>query len=119
MKNRKTDRSNLLRWYPHKWQERYGDEFKMLLEDTLRGKRPTAKFRLTIALAGLRERGHYAGVIENSSSPSDCAKAGSLVVLIAWTAFLFAGFSFSKLSEHFGAAVPESSHTHSSSQHMI
>ena len=51
MKNHKTHRSNLLRWYPRQWQERYGVEFKMLLEDTLQGKQPTAKFRPTIALA--------------------------------------------------------------------
>jgi hypothetical protein len=50
--------SRLLRWYPAPWRERYGDEFLATVEDTLDGGTPTWRLRLSVAWAGLRERGH-------------------------------------------------------------
>jgi hypothetical protein len=46
----------LLRWYPRAWRERYGEEFVALIQDTLDGRRPTWRLRLSVARAGLRER---------------------------------------------------------------
>jgi hypothetical protein len=48
----------MLRWYPRTWRERYGEEFLAMIEDSLDGGRPTARLRLSVAWAGLRERGH-------------------------------------------------------------
>jgi hypothetical protein len=50
----------LLRWYPRAWRERYGEEFVALIQDTLDGRRPTWRLRLSVALAGLRERCYQA-----------------------------------------------------------
>jgi hypothetical protein len=76
------------------------------MEDALGDRPPTPRFRLGIALAGLRERGHEAGVTGDSMLPADRARAGSLLVLCAWALFVVAGSSFAKLSEGFGLAVP-------------
>jgi uncharacterized membrane protein YidH (DUF202 family) len=76
------------------------------MEDALGDRPPTQRFRLGIALAGLRERGHEAGVTGDSMRAADRARAGSLLVLCAWALFVVAGSSFAKLSEGFGLAVP-------------
>ncbi len=78
----------------------------MLMADILDGQHPAMKFRLSIALAGLRERAHSSALAGDSASPADIVKVGSLAVLCAWTAFVFAGASFSKLSEHFSETLP-------------
>lgn len=103
---RRDETARLLRWYPISWRQRYGDELVAMMKDSLGGQQPTPRLRIEIALAGLRERGHQAGLLGRASSPADGARAGSLLVLCAWTAFVLAGASFSKLSEHFESAVP-------------
>jgi hypothetical protein len=50
----------LLRWYPRAWRERYGEEFLALIQDSLDGRRPTWRLRLSVAMGGLRERWHHA-----------------------------------------------------------
>ena len=52
--------AKLLRWYPRAWRERYGEEFLAMVEDSLDGRRPGWRLRLSVAWAGLRERGHRA-----------------------------------------------------------
>lgn len=103
------DAARLLRWYPVAWRERYGDELVALMEDQLGGRDTSIRFRLSIALAGLRERAHGAGIVGRCASAAERARAGALLVLCAWTAFVVAGASFAKLSEHFDAAVPRAS----------
>jgi len=98
--------ASLLRWYPAAWRDRYGDEFAALMEDHLGSRPPTLGFRLSIAWAGLRERGHEAGLVGDSTPAANRAKSGALVVLCAWTAFVLAGTSFAKLAEHFAPATP-------------
>jgi hypothetical protein len=46
----------LLRWYPRTWRKRYGDEFLVMVEDTLDGRPPGWRLHLGVAWAGLRER---------------------------------------------------------------
>jgi hypothetical protein len=104
--SRRSQVSGLLRWYPPGWRERYGDEFDALMEDTLGDRPPTPRLRLAIALAGVRERGRETGFVGDSIPPADRARAGSLLVLCAWAAFVAAGSSFAKLSEGFGLAQP-------------
>jgi hypothetical protein len=76
------------------------------MEDALGDRDPTPRFRLAIARAGLRERGHEAGVMGNSAPAAERIRAGSLLVLCAWAVFVVAGSSFAKLSEGFGPTVP-------------
>ncbi len=97
---------SLLRWYPAGWRDRYGDEFLALMEDSLDGRPLTRRLRLSVAWAGLRERAHRAGLVGESVAVADRTRAGALVVLCAWTAFVMAGGSYQRLSEHFSQAVP-------------
>ncbi len=60
MKPADPDAARLLRWYPRGWRERYGEEFLAMVEDGLNGGRPGRRLRLSVAWAGLRERGHRA-----------------------------------------------------------
>jgi hypothetical protein len=96
----------LLRWYPRSWRERYGEELMVLMEDQSGEQPPTRNVKLSLIRAGLRERVHESGLVGAQQSPPDRARAGSLLVLCAWTAFALAGASFSKTSEHFARALP-------------
>ena len=49
--------ASLLRWYPRAWRQRYGEEFLAMVEDGLDGQRPTWRLTVSVAWAGLRERG--------------------------------------------------------------
>ena len=106
MKAGGTDRAALLRWYPPAWRDRYGDELVALIEDQGGGRPPTFRVTLSLVGAGLRERAHQSGLVGRQGSPFERARTGSLVVLCAWTAFMVAGASFSKVSEHFAPALP-------------
>jgi hypothetical protein len=100
-----------LRGYPPAWRARYGDELLAMVEEDLGGRRPTRRFRLSLVSAGLRERAHEAGMIGAGPSAAGPVRAGSLVILCAWAAFVLAGASFSKVAEHFARAVPVASRT--------
>lgn len=104
MSARRPQGSRLLGWYPPAWRERYGDEFSALMEDALGDRPPTPRFRLAIALAGLRERGHEAGMTGGAAPAAERMRAGSLLVLCAWAVFVVAGSSFAKMSESFQQA---------------
>jgi hypothetical protein len=84
-----------------------------MMEDSLGGGRPTPRFRLSIAWAGVRERAYQSGVLGASSSPADRARAGSLIVLCAWAAAVVAGANFAKLAEHYDSAMPVGSRSRS------
>ncbi|HEY4378253.1 MAG TPA: hypothetical protein VGM93_13895 [Acidimicrobiales bacterium] len=99
--------ADILRWYPPRWRERYGEEFAAMLDDTLDGARPTMRLRLSLVWAGLCERGRQAALFGTSSPSPERVRVGSLVVLCAWSVFVLAGISFSKASEHFQAVIPQ------------
>ena len=109
MSGSKDELSALLRWYPPAWRERYGEELVVLMEDHLGEQSPRFKVKLSLVWAGLRERAHQSGLVGVQLSPAERARAGSLLVLCAWTAFVLAGASFSKASEHFAQALPVAS----------
>ncbi len=100
---------DLLRWYPAAWRQRYGEEFAALMEDSLQGQAPTPRFRLSIVRAGLRERGHEAGLLGRGATRDERVRGGSLLVLCAWTALLVAGAAFANTADNFSKAVPASS----------
>ncbi len=111
MSRRPSDLTGLLAWYPPAWRGRYGDEFVALMEDELNGRRPTIRWRASVAWSGLRERGHEAGLVGDQLTPSRQVRAGSLLVLCSWTAFTLAGASYAKLSEHFARSMPAGTRT--------
>jgi hypothetical protein len=107
MKGRR-DLPNVLRWYPRSWRERYGDEFLAFLEDRVVEQPLTLRCRVAIAWAGLCERVRAGDLSGKRSSPAERVRAGALLVLCAWSAYVVAGASFAKYSEHFDATVPPS-----------
>lgn len=98
--------THLLRWYPPAWRDRYGEEMLTFLDDRY-GPGPLPLPALwSLLTAALHERARHAGLIGNRVPVTDRVRAGVLVVLGAWTAFVVALLSFAKLSEHFHAATP-------------
>jgi hypothetical protein len=100
-----------LRWYPPSWRARYGDELSALLDDEYESHLP-ARIRFSLVTGGLRQRANRSGLTGDSAPAADGVRAGALVVLTAWTAFVIAGTSFAKFSEHFDEALPHGSGAH-------
>jgi hypothetical protein len=99
----------MLRWYPEQWRRRYGDEFTALLEESLDGRAPSLRFRISVAWAALREHFHASGLVGPGKPAADRIRGGALAVLGAWGAFVIAGAGFAKNSEHFAGQIPGSS----------
>jgi hypothetical protein len=95
----------LLRWYPPAWRERYGEEFVALLDDDLAGREPSVAFRLRVAASGVHQRARGAGLVGAATTTGERQRAGSLVVLVAWSFAVLAGATFAKASEHFSRAL--------------
>jgi len=100
-----------LRWYPQSWRTRYGDELAAVLDEEYGGNLPL-KVRLGLVTGGLQQRARQSGLVGDSAPAADGMRAGALVVLAAWTAFVVAGASFAKFSEHFDEALPHRSEAH-------
>lgn len=92
MKPADPDAAKLLRWYPRAWRERYGEEFLAMVEDNLDGERPGLRFRLSVAWAGLRERGHRARLAGQRAGPPMLS-----AVTGRWWTFFVAGYVFAIL----------------------
>ena len=108
-----TNRANdpRLRWYPRSWRARYGDELTALLDDEY-GRSTSARIRLSLVSAGLRQRARQSGLAGDAVPAADGVRTGALVILGAWVAFVVAGASFAKFSEHFDEALPRSLGAH-------
>jgi len=100
-----------LRWYPPSWRARYGDELIALLDDEYGGHLPPL-VHLGLVTGGLRQRARQSGLTGDSAPAADGVRAGALVVLAAWVAFVIAGASFAKFSEHFDQGLPHSMSAH-------
>ncbi len=100
-----------LRWYPRSWRARYGEELIALLNDEYDGHLPTL-VHLGLVTGGLRQRARQSGLTGNSAPAAEGVRAGALVVLAAWVAFVIAGASFAKFSEHFDQALPHGMRSH-------
>jgi len=79
------------------------------MEDSHPDGRVPWRRRLEVARAGSTERLHAWGVLGPAPDPARGVRAGSLLVLWAWAAFVVAGTGFEKMSEHWQPAVPASS----------
>ena len=102
-------RPRYLLWYPQAWQRRYGHELMALMEDNHPNGRVPWRRRLEVARAGSTERLHAWGVFGPAPDPVRGIRAGSVLVLWAWAAFVVAGTAFAKMSEHWQPAVPANS----------
>jgi hypothetical protein len=100
-----------LRWYPRAWRTRYGDELVALLDDEYGDHLPLI-VHLGVVTGGLRQRAQQSGLTGDSAPAANGVRAGALVVLVAWAAFVIAGASFAKFSEHFDEALPHSMAAH-------
>jgi hypothetical protein len=100
------DFRSVLRWYPPKWKAQYGEGLIALLEDTYVSRRIPLRVRISLAKAGTIERSHEMGFLCETSSSNERLRAGSLLVLCAWSFFVVAGAIFTKFAEHWSSATP-------------
>ncbi len=105
------DQDPRLRWYPAAWRDRYGDELIALLDEEYGTSLPMS-VRFGLLTGGLRQRARLSGLVGDSAPAVDGLRAGALLVLAAWTAFVIAGASFAKFSEHFDQALPHDAAAH-------
>jgi len=81
----------------------------VFLQDRLEDSTLTLRFRMSVAVAGLRERCYGSGLVGARSAPSTQRRTGSLTVLVAWSIMMVGGASLVKTAEHFSAALPAQS----------
>jgi len=99
-------------WYPSAWRDRYADELVAFMEDSYGPEGAPWRARLSLLAGGLREHARQSGLSGDSAPPADRVRAGTLLVLVGWAAFVFAGSSFAKFSEHFDDALPGGINSH-------
>jgi hypothetical protein len=102
-------RRMLLRCYPVAWRSRYGDELEELIVESSRGRRVPLRIWLDVAIAGVRERLRASGLTGDAVPPSERSRAGTLLVLCAWSLFAIGGMIVQKTSEHWQSATPPGS----------
>jgi hypothetical protein len=102
-------RGALLRLYPPRWRARYGDELDDLMRAAAGGRRVPWRIWQDVALAGGRERLRASGLSGDALPPGERSRAGTLLVLCAWSLFAVAGIAVQKSSEHWQDVTPASS----------
>ena len=100
-----------LRWYPPSWRDRYGEELSAVLDDQYEGHLPT-RVHFDLVAGGLRQRAIQSGLTGDLVPAARGVRSGALMVFSAWVAFVIAGASFAKFSEHFDQALPHSMSVH-------
>ncbi|HVC87855.1 MAG TPA: hypothetical protein VNC40_10575 [Gaiellaceae bacterium] len=98
--------SRLLRCYPPAWRKRYGAELLAVLEAEAEGGRLPWRAKVNVVSAGLAQRVRSAGLAGDELPPESRVRAGVLLVLSAWAAFVVAGLAFAKTAEHWQAVTP-------------
>lgn len=94
----------MLRWYPAHWRAKYAEGMVALLEDTYGAGRVPVRVRASLVKSGAVEHARESGFIGNATSPLERQRAGSLLVLCGWGAFMLAGALFAKFTDNWGAA---------------
>jgi hypothetical protein len=97
----------LLRLYPPRWRERYGDELAGLIVETSGGRVPW-RVRRDVAGAALRERGRSL-LGRSDRSPRQTISSALPSVLWAWLLVVVGGCAVAKTAEHWQAATPPGS----------
>jgi hypothetical protein len=95
----------LLRVYPPAWRERYGDELVSLIEADADGGKVSVRTKLDVLGAGLVQRLHGSRLVGDEVPPEGRIRAGVLLVLSSWAAFVVAGLAFAKSTEHVAAGA--------------
>jgi len=96
----------LLKAYPAAWRERYGAELVSLIEAGAEGGRVSVRVQLDVIASGLAQRLRSSGLVGDDVPPERRIRAGVLVVLSAWAAFVVAGLGLAKTAEHWQAVTP-------------
>jgi hypothetical protein len=96
----------LLKAYPAAWRERYGAELVSLIEAGAEGGRVSVRVQLDVIASGLAQRLRSSGLVGDDAPPERRIRAGVLVVLSAWAAFVVAGLGLAKTAEHWQAVTP-------------
>jgi len=65
----------------------------------------------SLVMGGARERARGSALLTPGPAAGDRIRAGAVTVLVAWSAFVVAGASFAKLSEHFDMALSDRART--------
>ena len=92
--------------YPRGWRDRYGDELAVVLEAEYECGRLSVRAAFDVIAAGLVERLRSSGLVGDGRPPAERVRAGLLLVLCAWSAFVVAGVVLQKTAEHWQAATP-------------
>ncbi len=100
--------TRLLRCYPPSWRQRYGEELRVLVEDTYGDEQMPLHDQLSIVRAGLHERVRASG-LAGTDDPAGQVRSGALLVLCAWSVLVVGGCAFAKFAEHWDAATPAGS----------
>jgi hypothetical protein len=98
--------ARLLRWYPPSWRARYGGELTALMEDTHGPNDVPFRQRRAIAWAGTVERARASGMLGDAAGPNERVRAGSILILCAWTLFVVAGSIFAKFTDNWFGMTP-------------
>jgi hypothetical protein len=96
----------LLAFYPREWRERYGQELLALIEAEAESGRVSLRMKFDVIGAGLAQRLRSSGLRGDELPPEARVRAGLLLVLCSWSAFVVAGVGLQKSSEHWQAATP-------------
>ena len=105
-----TGRTRRLHCYPPAWRERYGDDLAAYLDDTYPGRLPL-RAAASLVAGGLREWVRFARASQAALPAAGRVRAGVLMVLAGWAAFVVAGSGFAKISEHFDSSLSPGTHT--------
>ncbi len=109
----------LVRWFPPRWRERYGDGMIALLEDTYGDADVPRRARVALIRTAVIERVREFGLVGTASGANDRLRAGSLAILCGWACFMVAGADFAKFSEHWSASTPRAHHALPSLGYLI
>jgi hypothetical protein len=80
-----------LRWYPHEWRSRYGDEFELMLESEITDTPHSPTRAANVILGGLRNRLAYVGLVGNVLTPAQRHRASFSVLALCSTVFFTFG----------------------------
>lgn len=101
----------LLRWYPKRWRQRYGDELVALMEDTYGEVKVPLSKRRDVLRGAMTEHLRELGLTPGHAGPTERLRSGSLLVACGWTLFVIAGSAFAKMTEHWIGATPRADRT--------